>query len=130
MSETIYIEVNSRYIAVEPSSQLLRTVAGAAYPDLAIPRNISYIRVMTKEVAMTVADSRTFRSGNSEAVRLPRNVAFGREVEVTIVRSGDVLTIYPARKPIGELVKQLEELPRPSEIETRDDEVLPEPSGL
>jgi tRNA(fMet)-specific endonuclease VapC len=85
---------------------------------------------MTKEVAMAVADSRTFRSGNSEAVRLPRNVAFGREVEVTIVRSGDVLTIYPARKPIGELVKQLEELPRPSEIETRDDEVLPEPSGL
>jgi antitoxin VapB len=85
---------------------------------------------MTKEVAMAVADSRTFRSGNSEAVRLPRNVAFGCEVEVTIVRSGDVLTIYPARKPIGELVKQLEELPRPSEIETRDDEVLPEPSGL
>jgi antitoxin VapB len=86
---------------------------------------------MTKEIAsMAVADSRTFRSGNSEAVRLPRNVAFGREVEVTIVRSGDVLTIYPARKPIGELVKQLEELPRPSEIEVRDDEVLPEPSGL
>jgi hypothetical protein len=41
-----------------------------------------------------------------------------------------VLTIYPARKPIGELVKQLEELLRPSEIEARDDEVLPEPSGL
>jgi antitoxin VapB len=98
--------------------------------SLAIPGNISYIRVMTKEIAMAVADSRTFRSGNSEAVRLPRNVAFGREVEVTIVRSGDVLTIYPARKPIGELVKQLEELPRPSEIEARDDEVLPEPSGL
>ena len=79
---------------------------------------------------MAVADSRTFRSGNSEAVRLPRNVAFGREVEVTIVRSGDVLTIYTARKPIGELVKQLGELPRPWEIEARDVEVLPEPSGL
>jgi antitoxin VapB len=79
---------------------------------------------------MAVADSRTFRSGNSEAVRLPRNVAFGREVEVTIVRSGDVLTIYPARRSIGELVKQLTELPRPSEIEVRDDEVLPERSGL
>ena len=79
---------------------------------------------------MAVADSRTFRSDNSEAVRLPRNVAFGREVEVTIVRSGDVLTIYPARKPIGDLVKQLAELPRPSQIEARDDEVLPERSGL
>ena len=79
---------------------------------------------------MAVANSRTFRSGNSEAVRLPRNVAFGREVEVTIVRSGDVLTIYPARKPISDLVKQLSELPRPADTETRDDEVLPERSGL
>jgi antitoxin VapB len=80
---------------------------------------------MTKKVAMAVTESRTFRSGDSEAVRLPRNVAFGCEVEVTIVRSGDVLTIYPARKPIAELVKQLEELPRPSEFEARDEEVLP-----
>lgn len=79
---------------------------------------------------MTVADSRTFRSGNSEAVRLPRNVAFGREVELTIVRSGDVLTIYPTRKPIGDLVKQLAELPRPPLIEVRDEDVLPERSGL
>ncbi len=79
---------------------------------------------------MAVADSRTFRSGNSEAVRLPHIVAFGREIEVTIVRSGDVLTIYPARKRIGDLVKQLPKLPRPAEIETRDDEVLPEPSRL
>jgi antitoxin VapB len=85
---------------------------------------------MTKENAMAIADSRTFRSGNSEAVRLPRNVAFGREVQVTIVRSGDVLTIYPARRSINELVQQLEGLPRPSEIEARDDEALPEPSGL
>jgi antitoxin VapB len=85
---------------------------------------------MTKEVAMAVADSRTFRSGNSEAVRLPRNVAFGREVAVTIVRSGDVLTIYPARRPISDLVKQLAELPRPVRIEARDDELLPERPGL
>jgi antitoxin VapB len=85
---------------------------------------------MTREDDMTIADSRTFRSGNSEAVRLPRNVAFGREVEVTIVRSGDVLTIYPARKPIGDLVKQLAQLPRPPSIEERDDDVLPERPGL
>ena len=91
---------------------------------------MSYIRVMTKEFGMAIADSRTFRSGNSEAVRLPRNVAFGREVEVTIVRSGDVLTIYPARKPISDLVRQLAELPRPPSIEERDDEVLPERPGL
>jgi antitoxin VapB len=97
---------------------------------LAIANNLSYIHVMTQEVDMAIADSRTFRSGNSEAVRLPRNVAFGREVELTIVRSGDVLTIYPARKPIGDLVKQLAQLPRPLSIEERDDEVLPERPGL
>jgi antitoxin VapB len=51
-------------------------------------------------------------------------------MEVTIVRSGDVLTIYPARKPIGDLVKQLAQLPRPTSIEERDDEVLPERPGL
>ncbi len=79
---------------------------------------------------MSIADSRTFRSGNSEAVRLPRDVAFGREVEVTIVRSGDVLTIYPRRPSIGDLVKRLAELPRPAEIEARDVEVIPEPDGL
>jgi len=49
---------------------------------------------------MTVATSRTFKSGNSEAVRLPKEVAFGLDVEVTIVRSGDVLTIYPKRPSI------------------------------
>ena len=54
----------------------------------------------------------------------------GGEVEVTIVRSGDVLTIYPARKPIGDLVKELAQLPRPPSIEGRDDDVLPERPGL
>lgn len=48
----------------------------------------------------------------------------GGEVEVTIVRFCDVLTIYPARKPIGDLVRQLAQLPRPPSIEERDDEVL------
>jgi antitoxin VapB len=97
---------------------------------LAIANNLSYLHVMTQEVHMAIADSRTFRSGNSEAARLPRNVEFGREVELTIVRSCDVLTIYPARKPIGDLVKQLAQLPRPPGIEERDDEVLPERPGL
>ena len=79
---------------------------------------------------MGIADSRTFRSGNSEAVRLPKDVAFGREVELTIVRSGDVLTIFPTRPPIGDLIQRLAVLPRPADIETRDIEELPERPGL
>lgn len=79
---------------------------------------------------MSAADSRTFRSGNSEAVRLPKDVAFGREIEVTVVRSGDVLTIYPKHPPIGDLIKRLAALPRPSDIEARDEDDLPERPGL
>jgi len=79
---------------------------------------------------MTVAKTRTFRSGNSEAVRLPKNVAFGEDVELIIVRSGDVLTLYPATTSIPEMIARLEALPVPPSIEERDDEELPERVGL
>ena len=75
---------------------------------------------------MTVVRSRTFRSGNSEAVRLPRDVAFGEDVELVIVRSGDVMTIYPAASSIPEMVARLRGLPAPPTIETRDQEDIPE----
>jgi antitoxin VapB len=79
---------------------------------------------------MPTAKSRTFRSGNSEAVRLPREVAFGVDVPVTIVKSGDVMTIYPTRPPISEMFERLAALPKPSTVEVRDDEPLPERPGL
>ena len=79
---------------------------------------------------MTIARTRTFRSGNSEAVRLPKEVAFGDNVELTIVRSGDVMTIYPAATSVMDLIARLRELPVPPAIERRDDEELPERLGL
>jgi antitoxin VapB len=79
---------------------------------------------------MTTVTSRIFRSGNSEAVRLPKDVAFGSEMEVTIVRSGDVLTIYPKRPSIAEMIAKLEALPGPGEIEVRDVDIIPERPGL
>jgi antitoxin VapB len=79
---------------------------------------------------MAIAKSRTFRSGNSEAVRLPKDVAFGPDVELTLIRSGDVLTIYPSRPGAADLVRHLAAMPRPSDIETRDEEPLPERPGL
>jgi antitoxin VapB len=79
---------------------------------------------------MPTVTSRTFRSGNSEALRLPREVAFGTGVELTLVRSGDVLTVYPKRQSIAEMIRRLNALPRPSEIEKRDVEEIPEPPGL
>ena len=79
---------------------------------------------------MTIGRTRTFRSGNSEAVRLPKGVAFGDDVELVVVRSGDVITMYPAGMTILTMLQRLQALPRPRAIECRDDEPLPERDGL
>jgi antitoxin VapB len=79
---------------------------------------------------MTITRSRTFRSGNSEAIRLPRDVAFGENVELVIVRSGDVMTIYPAATTIPAMIARLRALPAPPSIEIRDEEEIPERKGL
>ena len=79
---------------------------------------------------MPVARSRTFRSGNSEAVRLPKDVAFGEDTELVIIRSGDVVTMYPATVSIPQMAARLRELPAPPYIEERDVDELPERPGL
>lgn len=79
---------------------------------------------------MTIAKTRTFRSGNSQAVRLPKDLAFGEDVELIIVRSGDVVTLYPASTSLPEMIATLNALPVPSTVETRDEDELPERAGL
>ena len=79
---------------------------------------------------MTIAKTRTFRIGNSEAVRLPKDAAFGEGVELVVVRSGDVVTLYPAATSIPEMIARLDALPLPTSIEERDDEELTERDGL
>ena len=79
---------------------------------------------------MPIVRTRTFRSGNSEALRLPRDVAFGEDVELVVIRSGDVMTIYPAATSISAMIKRLRSLPAPPKVECRDDEELPERSRL
>lgn len=74
--------------------------------------------------------TRTFRSGNSEAIRLPKDVAFGENVELVIVRSGDVMTLYPAKKTFADMLDRLRCLPIPPEVEERDQDELPEREGL
>jgi len=86
-----------------------------------------YIR---RGVLMPVARSRTFRSGNGEALRLPKDVAFGEDVELVIVRSGDVLTVYRATTTIPEMAARLRALPAPPAVEARDVEELPARHGL
>ena len=74
---------------------------------------------------MSFTKTRTFRSGNSEAVRLPKAVAFGENIELVIVRSED-----NAATSIPEMIARLETLPVPPCIEERDEEELPERAGL
>jgi antitoxin VapB len=63
-------------------------------------------------------------------MRLPKDVAFGTDVELVIVRSGDVLTVYPVGLPLPDMVARLRELAAPLAIERRDVEELPERPGL
>jgi antitoxin VapB len=85
-----------------------------------------YILVYT----MTQARTKTFKSGNSEAIRLPKEMAFGEGVELVLQRTGDVLTIRPARPSLEEMFDELARLPAPQEIEVRDTEEIPERDGL
>ena len=79
---------------------------------------------------MAVHRSRTFRSGNSEAIRLPKDMAFGEDTEVILVRSGDVLTVYRAPTPVAEMIERLRAMPAVPEIERRETDELPERPGL
>jgi antitoxin VapB len=62
---------------------------------------------------------------------LPKDVALPEDIEVTVVRSGDILTIYPKRRmSIAEMLRRLGELPAPDDIEVRDPDVVPDRPGL
>lgn len=74
--------------------------------------------------------TKTFRSGNSEAIRLPKGYGFGDDIEVELERVGDVLTVRAVRMSPAELVRRLNELPSPDYVETRDTDEIPEPTGL
>ncbi|MCW0047802.1 AbrB/MazE/SpoVT family DNA-binding domain-containing protein [Brevundimonas sp. BT-123] len=74
--------------------------------------------------------SRTFRSGNSDAVRLPKEISFGPGVEVEIERKGDVVTISPKQKSVKEMLAKLRCLPKPDSIGVRHEVEIPERPGL
>jgi antitoxin VapB len=51
--------------------------------------------------------TRVFRNGNSQAVRIPAELAYERsDVEVEIERVGDELRIRPARRPLAGVLKK------------------------
>ncbi len=65
--------------------------------------------------------TRAFKSGNSQAVRIPAELAYadlGQDLRIS--RLGDVITIFPARGNLKEAVAILRDLPKPPEVERRE----------
>jgi antitoxin VapB len=71
--------------------------------------------------------TRAFKSGNSQAVRIPAELAFeDMNIELTISRHGDVIVIQPARPSLREMVDALRALPKPTESEVREPIEVPD----
>lgn len=74
--------------------------------------------------------TKVFKSGNSQAVRIPAEIAFAdMNAELEITRTGDVVTIYPAHQDLKALVRELRSLAAPDEIEVREPLELPDRDG-
>jgi antitoxin VapB len=74
-----------------------------------------------------VAVTRAFKSGNSQAVRIPAELAYDKtDMELTITRNGDVITISPKRPSMEETIAALRALPDIPLIEEHDRIELPE----
>jgi antitoxin VapB len=65
--------------------------------------------------------TRVFKSGNSQAVRIPAELAYAdMSQELKISRMGDVITIFPAHHNLKDAVAILRDLPKPPEVEERE----------
>jgi antitoxin VapB len=70
--------------------------------------------------------TRAFKSGNSQAVRIPAEIAYAdTSVELTITRNGDVITIYPKKQDLKAMVDELRKLPAVP-VEEREPIELPD----
>jgi antitoxin VapB len=64
--------------------------------------------------------TRAFKSGNSQAVRIPAELAYtDTDVDLEITRLGDVITIFPARNTMSDVVAALRRMPKPRHVEKR-----------
>lgn len=65
--------------------------------------------------------TRVFKSGNSQAVRIPAELAYSNmDADLEITRLGDIITIIPAHKSLSDAVAALRRMPKPSAVEKRE----------
>jgi len=71
--------------------------------------------------------TRAFKSGNSQAIRIPAELAYeDMSVELSITRQGDVIVIAPARPSMKDVVAELRAMPKPSSVEVYQPIELPD----
>jgi antitoxin VapB len=74
-----------------------------------------------------MATTRAFKSGNSQAIRIPADLAYvDTSIELSVTRTGDVITIQPKRRDLREAVAMLRRMPKPEPMEPIDRIQLPE----
>jgi antitoxin VapB len=80
--------------------------------------------------------TKTFKSGNSVAVRLPKDLSIPAGAEVELERTGDTVTLRLARDPaevrqrMRKLIEELEAIGPIGEIEKREPMEFPDRPGL
>ncbi|MDX2145288.1 MAG: hypothetical protein SFV19_18190 [Rhodospirillaceae bacterium] len=76
-----------------------------------------------------MTSTRVFKSGNSQAVRIPAEYAYAdTDTELTITRLGDVITIFPAQQTLKDGIAALRATPKPSAVEKREPIDMPDRS--
>jgi antitoxin VapB len=79
---------------------------------------------------MLTHKTKPFKSGNSQAVRLPKGFDYPEGTELELIKEGNVIKIRPTRLSFEAMVEEMRKLPKPPSVEIRDTEEIPEREGL
>jgi antitoxin VapB len=64
--------------------------------------------------------ARIFKLEDGQAVRIPAELAYAdTNIDLEITRLGDVITIFPARVGMSDVVAALKSMPKPRHVEKR-----------
>src|SRR5215472_11700902 len=95
----------------------------AVYTRIDIPYRRHHLHAQLSRFALesdSMPRTRAFKSGNSQAVRIPAELAYAdTDIDLEITRLGDVITIFPARNSLKDAVAALRRMPKPARVEKR-----------